>query len=91
MFLAIGMAACAVGDVTNAFIAVFMNHFLLIMAVGAGVAARVVARMADGAVAVGPFVIDGEGMIEGGPGKSGCVMAGRALARVMIGRCQNQA
>lgn len=85
VFPAIGVAADTVGNVANPFLTVFTNHFLLIVAVGASVRARIVARMADGAVAVGPFMVDGEGVVERSPGKGAGIVAGRALTGVMIG------
>ena len=76
MFLAVGVAANTVRDVANPFFTVFPHHFLLVVAVVTGVTARIVARMAGGTVAIGPFMVDGEGVIESGPGKGSCVVAG---------------
>ena len=51
MLPATGVAAYAVGEVTNSFFTVFANHFLLIVAAVAGVSAGVIAGMTGGAVA----------------------------------------
>ena len=76
MLSAIGMAAYAVGEVTNSFFTVFANHFLLIVAAVAGVSAGVIAGMTGGTVAVGVTMIDGEGVVKRRPGKGRGVMTG---------------
>ena len=40
-------------------------HLVVIMAGGAGVIVHVPTRMTLGTLAVGPFMVDGEGMVEG--------------------------
>ena len=66
LIFAIGVAAGAVANVANVFILMFLNHLLLVVAVEASVVWGW-ARVAGGAFGVGVAVIEGKGMIEGGP------------------------
>ena len=80
------MAADAVGNVSNAFVSVFLDHLALVVAVEAGVAAVIVVGMAGRAVAVSAAMVQREAVAEGSIAPIGCVgVAGATGAGEMVG------
>ena len=86
MLTAVGVALRAVVPIITAYLPMFVIHSLLIMAGGTCVCARVAAGMAGGAGAIGPMMVDGEGMVEGSITPGVRVVAVGALALEVVRR-----
>lgn len=86
MFTAVCMTLCTVTAVVAALLLVFIIHFVLLMAIGAGPAGGVATGMACPTIVVCATVPCGERMVEGCPRKRIRVVTVRTLPGIVIRR-----